>query len=59
LAKLDCRIEELTAALFPAGTTPVEYDVKLLWIADDGTLTDDDGKPYVHKPDAILLSFNA
>lgn len=45
LVKLDSRIDELAVALGTTPDGPIEHEVQLLWIEEDGSLVDGDGSP--------------
>jgi hypothetical protein len=53
--RLDSRIDELARRLEPERR--LVYDVRLVWIQDDGSILDGDGNPYVRQPGEIVLSF--
>ena len=58
IEKLASRIEKLEVTFGAPPDGPIEYEVQLLWIQDDGSLLDSDGTPYVHNPDDIHIGFN-
>jgi hypothetical protein len=55
--RLDSRIDELVDKLNP--TPRITYDVRLVWLQDDGSVVDDDGNPYVQRPGDIRLEFTS
>ena len=52
------RLTERIDAVMAKHKPPIEYRVRLVFIEDDGSLTDSTGAPHVSAPGAIVLGFD-
>lgn len=54
--RLGSRIDALAVTM---GAVPVTYCVELVWLQDDGSIADGDGKPWMPERDDIVLDFTS
>ena len=52
------RLSERIDAVVAKHRPPIEYEVILVWMQDDGSVLDSNGQPYVPGPDVISLDFD-